>query len=885
MGARAVQIANQSFIDANGNPLNNGKLKFFDVGTSDARAVYTASDKTGPTVTEVTLNTLGLPSTEVYYDGTLKVEIYDSNDVKLDEFSDNTYYVDSFPSGTIVNATDYEDGSLDSSTINAAITDIGANKRKLVLKQGAFTIDANVTVPANIELEIVSGATLSISTGITLTINGPFIAPVLDIFTLVGTGSVRFGEGFVQQYYPEWFGFLATETGANNATYLQDCIDSITSGTIKLSGGTYSIDAEVDLKDKVNLVGDGIKNTILDYSSSSGTFTNGACLYVAGSLGSALPSFSGNLSEGDHQITFSSDPSLSVGDVLIVYNSTNATFNAVRNEYRAGEFVKVQQISGNVITLSKPLYDAYTAGGTTGIYKITPTINILKNFQVKSKNAVYGIIVRYGVDGVVENVKTDNTNLTGLEFRQCYDMVLDKFKFHHYSTPSGNDYGLGISNSQKIIISNSFIASSRHGLTMGGGDYTGCVSNRDIQVVGNEINTLGTTGGGVLGFDIHGNAEHIFVDNNIINGGLNIGGDKLTITNNKIRQANASNLIYAAECLGFNFKISNNDMYAIEVGASSRGLIDFGGNGSCGTIKNDSNLLFSNNKIHTEHTNHSDGIFYFYIFTRTASEKVNLDIVNNSTYAPSGSQSSGNGIVVRNNTGVGNFLNSVNISGNTLNRGSISLIAVNAEFININNNTIIRSGSHGISFSDSATPNFTTAVFYSFNNNKIYYSNGCGMTLTGTASVEYVLEVKGNISINNAQTTTGSTDTDSSVYINTFDTVFFQDNVLGDNQSSATQSRVYSVGTITSLFESNNQNIDRDALTSTNETSITYNLGSLVNRSLNSLSYGANAPGSGAWKQGDIVIDATPSAGGTLGWVCTTSGSPGTWKTFGDIAA
>lgn len=26
-----------------------------------------------------------------------------------------------------------------------------------------------------------------------------------------------------------------------------------------------------------------------------------------------------------------------------------------------------------------------------------------------------------------------------------------------------------------------------------------------------------------------------------------------------------------------------------------------------------------------------------------------------------------------------------------------------------------------------------------------------------------------------------------------------------------------------------------------------------------------------------------PTAGGVMGWVCTTAGSPGTWKTFGAI--
>lgn len=48
---------------------------------------------------------------------------------------------------------------------------------------------------------------------------------------------------------------------------------------------------------------------------------------------------------------------------------------------------------------------------------------------------------------------------------------------------------------------------------------------------------------------------------------------------------------------------------------------------------------------------------------------------------------------------------------------------------------------------------------------------------------------------------------------------------------------------------------------------------------------GTAAPTSGTWYRGDIIWDITPSAGGTIGWVCTTAGTPGTWKTFGTIAS
>ena len=46
-----------------------------------------------------------------------------------------------------------------------------------------------------------------------------------------------------------------------------------------------------------------------------------------------------------------------------------------------------------------------------------------------------------------------------------------------------------------------------------------------------------------------------------------------------------------------------------------------------------------------------------------------------------------------------------------------------------------------------------------------------------------------------------------------------------------------------------------------------------------------SAPSVGAYSTGDLVYNSAPSAGGTLGYVCVTAGTPGTWKTFGAITA
>lgn len=49
--------------------------------------------------------------------------------------------------------------------------------------------------------------------------------------------------------------------------------------------------------------------------------------------------------------------------------------------------------------------------------------------------------------------------------------------------------------------------------------------------------------------------------------------------------------------------------------------------------------------------------------------------------------------------------------------------------------------------------------------------------------------------------------------------------------------------------------------------------------------FGAVAPTTGAHSQNDVVWNSACAASGNIGWVCTTAGTPGTWKAFGTIAA
>lgn len=48
---------------------------------------------------------------------------------------------------------------------------------------------------------------------------------------------------------------------------------------------------------------------------------------------------------------------------------------------------------------------------------------------------------------------------------------------------------------------------------------------------------------------------------------------------------------------------------------------------------------------------------------------------------------------------------------------------------------------------------------------------------------------------------------------------------------------------------------------------------------------GNEKPSSGTYVKGDIVWNSNPEPSGYVGWICTRSGTPGTWKTFGSISS
>lgn len=82
-------------------------------------------------------------------------------------------------------------------TIDAAVKAIGNNNALIAFAPGTWTIDANLTIPSNIDIVVPRGALLEIAAGITLTISGTVLAGAYQITSGSGTFTVANKEGFI----------------------------------------------------------------------------------------------------------------------------------------------------------------------------------------------------------------------------------------------------------------------------------------------------------------------------------------------------------------------------------------------------------------------------------------------------------------------------------------------------------------------------------------------------------------------------------------------------------------------------------------------------------------------------------------------------------------
>lgn len=125
--------------------------------------------------------------------------------------------------------------------LQESLRKIGAANRTLAVAAGNWNIDQSVTIPANVHFKLEHGATFQIKAGQTLTVQGSMEIPgTSQLF--FGAGNVRFGDGFLGEVYPQWWGVIK---GVNDTAACQAALDA-GAKTIRFSKALYAIDAVGD---------------------------------------------------------------------------------------------------------------------------------------------------------------------------------------------------------------------------------------------------------------------------------------------------------------------------------------------------------------------------------------------------------------------------------------------------------------------------------------------------------------------------------------------------------------------------------------------------------------------------------------------------------------
>jgi hypothetical protein len=118
---------------------------------------------------------------------------------------------------------------------------------QVVIAPGAYSVSADITFPVESSVYAPNGVLITIDTGKTLTINGPFEAGLYQVFNCVGTGKVVFS-GSPSPVYSIWFG--------SGAAGIHTALDSDPNELI-ITPGTYE-DVTIDLDDFTLYLSEGV---------------------------------------------------------------------------------------------------------------------------------------------------------------------------------------------------------------------------------------------------------------------------------------------------------------------------------------------------------------------------------------------------------------------------------------------------------------------------------------------------------------------------------------------------------------------------------------------------------------------------------------------------
>lgn len=386
---------------------------------------------------------------------------------------------------------------------------------------------------------------------------------------------------------------------------------------VYLPAGTYVCSSTITKPKNVHVCGDVSGLTKLTWASATyANLTSGVCFKNADATLAALPDLGSDTYRGTtKQLTFTSNPNIERGAVVVIYNPTPFSWSGHRAVYKQGEMLKIGGVTNNVVTLEWSVYDNYTTSNVD-LYELQGDKGGISGIWFEgladTANATYTVSLDGLCEVTLQDIKVSGGSGASLQIKRSFAVtILSGLVNEDLESDFGLDYGLSIVNCQDVDVVGGRYSAARHAIATGGGDHVGAIVNRGVQYRG--VNARQSTTG-TLNLDFHGNCEFCAISNSTIYGGVTVGGNFITVKDNTIIGASGGDrAVNISEAKGFHFDISNNTAHVYKaentgVGmfVDARGSAPFDENTTLGGV-----LSITNNKFRWLSTAAPDNSQYY----------------------------------------------------------------------------------------------------------------------------------------------------------------------------------------------------------------------------------------------------------------------------------
>jgi hypothetical protein len=267
---------------------------------------------------------------------------------------------------------------------------------------------------------------------------------------------------------------------------IQKAINDCPEGQVVfLPAGTYKVTSELRIQKGIVLRGAGVGQTLIkNYATGDGNIVS----ILGGSVGSPIAATFG-YTKGSTEITVSSTSGLKVGDYIRIYQTNDP--DVVKDGYDTctwcanviAQIVQVTGLSGNRISINRPLYYTYKASLNPNIVKLTMVQNAgVENLGVEKVNGGgsyanrNNFFVRRAARSWIRNIDSYKVVGAHVKLQDAYGCEIRESNFNEaHATSSGRGYGVfflsdsgGYVSSDNLIENNIFYK-LRHAMNIEGG--------------------------------------------------------------------------------------------------------------------------------------------------------------------------------------------------------------------------------------------------------------------------------------------------------------------------------------------------------------------------------------------------------------------------------